>query len=94
MINFLFHLLQHLFHLLQQRLESVDINSPAMARLLCRIIPSHCPFERKIQLFNRTIIAIPALCKLNPFYNQLVALRFKSLVYLADECNEDLTFYY
>jgi len=90
MIIFLFHLLQHLFHLLQQQLESVDINSPAMAHLLCRIIPSHCPFERKIQLFNRTIIAIPALCKLNPFYNQLVALRFKSLVYLADQCSEDL----
>ena len=82
-----------LLRFLQQRLESVEINSPSMARWLCRMIPSQCPFERKIKIGNYTIISIPPLCKLNPFYDQLIALRFRSLVYLAEKCNEDLTFY-
>ncbi|MGC8711933.1 MAG: Mo-dependent nitrogenase C-terminal domain-containing protein [Leptodesmis sp.] len=30
---------------------------------------------------------------LNPFYEQLVELRFKSLMYLAEQCGEDITFY-
>ena len=88
-----FTIIFFLFRFLQRRLESFEISSPTLARLLCRIIPNHCPFERKIQLFNYTIISIPPLCKLNPFYDQLIALRFKSLVYLAEKCHEDLTLY-
>jgi len=86
-----FSIIFFLFHLLQQRLESLEINSPAIAHLLCRVIPSSCPFERQIKFGNRTLISIPPLCKLNPFYEQLMVLRFKSLVYLAEECREDLT---
>ncbi|MBE9017387.1 hypothetical protein IQ272_14835 [Chroococcidiopsidales cyanobacterium LEGE 13417] len=33
------------------------------------------------------------LCKLNPLYEQVVALRFKALTYLVDECGEDLSLY-
>ncbi|WP_017318528.1 Mo-dependent nitrogenase C-terminal domain-containing protein [Mastigocladopsis repens] len=80
-------------HLLRQWLESLEIRNYKVAQLLCKIIPSQCPFERKIKLFNRTILDIPPLCKLNPFYEQLVMLRFKSLAYLADECGEDVTVY-
>jgi hypothetical protein len=79
--------------LLRQRLDSLEIRNYKLAQFLCRIIPSQCPFERKIKLFNQTILYIPPLCKLNPFYEQLVMLRFKSLVYLADECGEDVTVY-
>ncbi|NDJ22611.1 nitrogenase [Nostoc sp. B(2019)] len=74
-------------------LESLEIRQPKMARLLCRLIPASCPFEREIKLFDRTIAYIPPLCKLNPFYEQIVAIRFKSLCYLANECNEDITLY-
>ncbi|WP_193199015.1 Mo-dependent nitrogenase C-terminal domain-containing protein [Nostoc sp. MG11] len=74
-------------------LESVEICQPKIARLLCRLIPASCPFEREIKLFDRTIAYIPPLCKLNPFYEQIVAIRFKSLCYLANECNEDITVY-
>ena len=84
------------FALLQpvrQWLESREIENPKLAQFLCKIIPSHCPFERKIKLFNRTILSIPPLCKLNPFYEQIVELRFKCLLYLADECSEDITIY-
>jgi hypothetical protein len=75
--------------LIRQWLESVEINSPLLARFLCKIIPASCPFEREVKLFRRTIIAIPPLCKLNPFYQELMLLRYKSLVYLAEQCGED-----
>lgn len=78
---------------IQHWLESIEIRSSRMARSLCKLIPARCPFERKITLFNRTVLCIPPLCKLNPFYDQLVELRFKSLMYLADECGEDVTLY-
>ncbi len=64
-----------------------------MARKLCVFIPASCPFEQEIKVLNRTILSIPPLCKLNPFYEQLMELRFKALTYLADECGEDITIY-
>jgi hypothetical protein len=54
--------------------------------MICQVIPSNCPFERTITLSGRTILRIPPLCKLNPLYEELVALRFRALCYLADEC--------
>lgn len=74
-------------------LDSIEICNPQTARSLCKLIPARCPFAREIKLLNRTIICIPPLCKLNPFYDQVVALRFKSLTYLADQCGEDVTIY-
>jgi Mo-dependent nitrogenase C-terminus len=78
---------------LRQWIESIKIVDSGIARLVCQFIPARCPFERKIQLFNRTLLYIPPLCKLNPLYEQLVELRYKSLCYLADECGEDVTIY-
>ena len=79
---------------LRRWLESIEIKHPAMAHLICRLIPANCPFARDIAIFDRTlIISIPPLCKLNPLYEQMVGLRFKSLCYLVDECGEDITFY-
>ena len=83
----------NLLERLRQWLESVEIRNYKIAQFLCKLIPSRCPFERKICLFAHTILYIPPLCKLNPFYEQLVMLRFKSLVYLADKCGEDVTAY-
>jgi hypothetical protein len=80
--------------LVRSWLSSREISSPLVARLLCKVIPASCPFERELKLFNRTLIYIPPLCKLNPFYEQFVELRFKSLVYLAEQCGEDLSSYY
>lgn len=79
--------------MLRQQLEAIKIQNPNVAHFLCKIIPAQCPFERNIKLFNQVVFHIPPLCKLNPFYEQLVALRFKSLCYLADECGEDVTPY-
>jgi Mo-dependent nitrogenase C-terminus len=74
-------------------LEAIEIHNPKVARFLCKFIPDSCPFEQHIELFHRTVVHIPPLCKLNPFYEQLVGLRFRSLSYLADECGEDVTPY-
>ena len=74
-------------------LEGMEIKDPRLARFVCKVIPPQCPFERDINLFGRTIAHIPALCKLNPLYEQFTMLRFRSLSYLADECGEDVTKY-
>jgi Mo-dependent nitrogenase C-terminus len=74
-------------------LDSIEICNPRIAHLVCKIIPSQCPFERQLRLFDRTIFIVPPLCKLNPFYDQLIELRFKSLVYLAEKCHEDISLY-
>jgi Mo-dependent nitrogenase C-terminus len=78
---------------LRQWLTSIEVCNDKFAHSICRMIPARCPFERKIKLFNRTVVSIPPLCKFNPLYNQLVELRFKALIYLADECGEDITVY-
>lgn len=74
-------------------LDELEIHEPKVARFLCKMIPSQCPFERDVTLFGQKIVHIPALCKLNPLYEQLVGLRFRALSYLADECKEDVSTY-
>lgn len=74
-------------------LEGMEVKDPRLAKFICKVIPSQCPFERDINLFGRKIAHIPPLCKLNPLYEQFTLLRFRSLSYLADECGEDVTKY-
>ncbi|QLE57912.1 Mo-dependent nitrogenase C-terminal domain-containing protein [Nostoc sp. TCL26-01] len=76
---------------IRQWLESLKIEDYRFALWVCTIIPASCPFEREIKFGDRTIVYIPPLCKLNPFYEQLVEIRFKALTYLADTCGEDVT---
>lgn len=78
---------------LQDWLDRLEIQDPRLARFLCKMIPSQCPFERDITLFGRKTIHIPPMCKLNPLYEQLVGLRFRALSYLADDCQEDVAKY-
>ncbi|MBE9051328.1 nitrogenase [Nostocales cyanobacterium LEGE 11386] len=78
---------------LRDWLDGLEIQDPRVARFLCKMIPSQCPFERDITLFGRKIVHIPPLCKINPLYEQLVGLRFRALSYLADECGEDISPY-
>ncbi|MBM0743934.1 TerB family tellurite resistance protein [Phormidium sp. CLA17] len=82
-----------LLHPVRDWLDRMDIQDPKIARLMCKMIPSQCPFERDITLFGRKIVHVPPLCKLNPLYDQLVSLRFRALSYLADDCKEDISEY-
>ena len=74
-------------------LDKMEIHDPRVAHFICRMIPPQCPLERDINLFGRNLAHIPPLCKLNPLYEEVVALRFRALSYLADECHEDISAY-
>lgn len=78
---------------LRHWIDNVDVQNPALAHLIARLIPSQCPFERDVNVMGRTLFHIPPMCKLNPVYDQLVGLRFRSLCYLADTCGEDIQTY-
>lgn len=77
----------------RQWLDGLEIQDPKVAKFLCKMIPPQCPFERDVKLFGHKIVHIPALCTLNPLYEQLVGLRFRALSYLADDCKEDVSSY-
>jgi tellurite resistance protein len=74
-------------------LDQLEVHDPRLARFICKMVPAQCPFERDVTLFKKKIVHIPAMCKLNPLYDQLVGLRFRALSYLADDCGEDVTPY-
>jgi hypothetical protein len=78
---------------LRSLLNRMPVQSAKVAHRLCQLIPAQCPFERDITLFGHHVAHIPPLCKLNPLYEEVVALRFRALCYLADECGEDITSY-
>lgn len=63
-------------------LDGIEPTDPAVARFLVRLIPAQCPFERDVTLFGRKLVHIPPMCKVNPLYDQLVALRFRCLCQL------------
>jgi hypothetical protein len=51
------------------------------AKLVVFLIPASCPFARDLTLFG-LVFHIPPLCKYNPFYDDLMKLRFDSLEFL------------
>ncbi|MBD2202027.1 Mo-dependent nitrogenase C-terminal domain-containing protein [Calothrix sp. FACHB-1219] len=77
---------------LRRWVDRFQICDRRTAHLICQVIPCCCPFERDVKFFGHTF-HIPPLCKLNPLYDEFVALRFRSLSYLCDECGEDITKY-
>jgi hypothetical protein len=81
------------FNLYGSGLTTLKSIARKLAHRLCQLIPAQCPFERDVKLFGRTLFHIPPMCKLNPLYEEVVALRFRALCYLADECGEDITAY-
>jgi hypothetical protein len=80
------NLISDLLNPIRQWLDNLEIHNPEVALFLYRVIPAQCPFARDIKLFGYTILHIPPLCKLNPFYEQLMGLRFRAMCYLVDEC--------
>jgi Mo-dependent nitrogenase C-terminus len=73
-------------------MNGIEIKNAKTARLICQIVPSRCPFERDINLLGYKI-HIPALCRINPLYEEIVALRVRSLTYLSEVCGENVTQY-
>ena len=81
-----------IFKPLRRRIDDIQVRNHRLAHLICQVIPCRCPFERDISLFGYEL-HIPALCKLNPVYNELVSLRLRALSYLSDVFGEDITQY-
>lgn len=67
---------------LRQALNGIQIRSSRTAHLICGLIPSRCPFERTFYVGKRKVY-IPPLCRLNPLYNEVIALRMRALEYLT-----------
>ena len=86
MLNTSLNLLQWL----RSNIDNIEFKNPQSAQWVAKTIPAQCPFARDIYLFGKKVAHIPPLCKLNPFYEQLVALRFRALCYLVDQCGEDI----
>jgi len=63
-------------------INQIEIHHIETARIICQLIPASCPFERRFKLLGHTVLRIPPLCKLNPLYDPLMALRFRALTYL------------
>ena len=78
---------------LRRWLNHIEVNNPKLAHWVCQLIPAQCPLHRQIKLFGHTLISIPPLCKLNPFYEEIMTLRFRAISYLADQCGEDVSAY-
>ncbi len=66
-------------------LDAFDPCDERIASFIVQLIPPQCPFERDILLFGLKLVHIPALCKVNPLFDQLVALRFRCLGHLTLE---------
>ena len=82
-----------LLRFLRNLIDGIEVKERCFAHLVCQLIPAQCPFERRIELGGRTLLYIPPLCKLNPLYDEVVALRFRALCYLAESCDEDISLY-
>lgn len=78
---------------MREWLDQLEVQDPRLARFVCKMIPSQCPFERDVTVFGKKVVHIPPMCKLNPLYEQLVGLRFRALSHLADDLGEDVTPY-
>lgn len=77
---------------LRRWINQIQFTNRWLARLICRVIPSRCPFERDISLLGRTV-HIPALCRVNPVYDEIISLRSRALAYLTDVCGENVASY-
>ncbi|MEO0687563.1 MAG: Mo-dependent nitrogenase C-terminal domain-containing protein [Cyanobacteria bacterium J06649_11] len=82
-----------IFKPLRVWVDNIQVRDRKFAHRVCKLIPAQCPFERDVKLFGKTLFHIPPMCKLNPLYEEVVALRFRGLCYLADDCGEDISQY-
>ena len=65
-------------------IANLSIKDCNCARRICSLIPPSCPIERDISFLGHFLFHVPAMCKLNPFYDDLVTLRFRALSFLAE----------
>jgi hypothetical protein len=47
-----------ILHQMRDWLDGLEIHDPRVAKFLCKMIPSQCPFERDVTFFGRKIVHI------------------------------------
>ncbi|PZU99823.1 MAG: nitrogenase [Pseudanabaena sp.] len=72
-----------IFSPLRQWLNRIEFSDRQFAEKICNLIPASCPFERDVSAFGYTY-HIPALCKINPVFEEVVNLRLRALIYLSE----------
>lgn len=63
-------------------LDGIGPRHTTLARLLVWLIPARCPFERDVVIAGHKLFHIPPLCKINPLFEEVAALRFRALCLL------------
>ncbi len=93
MLNYnLSNLVKSPLNTIKTRLINLEISTKETAEKIVNLIPNTCPFAKDITIFGLLIFTIPPLCKLNPFYDDLMMLRFRALSFLC-EIGEDISHY-
>ena len=69
---------------IKRHIDKIEIRTEKGATAICRLIPANCPFNKTVRIGKIKLFTIPPLCKLNPFYNELVGLRFRAECYLVE----------
>jgi hypothetical protein len=65
-------------------IEKLALNNTRVGEFIANL-PSKCPFERQYWIGDRLIMYVPALCKFNPFFRQLMRLKVRLMVDSANE---------
>lgn len=56
-----------------------QINAPLpLIKVLSKILPDFCPFERTYYVGNTLVLFIPKLCVLNPLFNSILNYRIST----------------
>ncbi len=66
-----------------EKLATIRFKRMISAQLTCILVPFQCPFDRTFDLVFCKI-SIPPLCKINPLYDGVIALKVSALKFLEE----------
>lgn len=76
--------------LVRVSINSASAFSEADALFIVGFIPSTCPFERDVYLYKLKLFHIPPICKINPYYKEIVNLKLRAIDSLLLDHNYEL----
>ena len=69
---------------LRRWLSTLEISNVYVAQWICRLVPNTCSEGYDLRLLGRTWLHFPPFCKLNPFADELLELRFRAADFLYE----------
>ena len=70
---------------LKHWLNGLDPGDERISSFIAHLIPFLDPFGCDIDLFAHKLVQIPVMCKINPLFEQFLAVRFRCLGHLSVE---------